>query len=171
MNLLRDLEGILFISGEKIEIKELSRFFQINEEEVKNALLELQEVKKDSGTNIKIINNTVIMVSNSECGEVINKYFYPEKRPKKLTKAALETLAIIAYNQPVTKSYVEKIRGVNVEKVIASLEERELIIVSGRKETIGNPKLYSVTDEFLAYMGIDKVEDLPKYYEVERGED
>ena len=169
MNLEKELEAILFVSGEEIEIKELASFFEKSENEIKDLLMNLQESIKERGINIKINKKSVQLLTNRDCGEVINRYFFPEKKPKKLTKAAMETVAIIAYNQPTTKSEVEKIRGVNVERVIHNLEERDLIMVTGKKSTIGTPKLYSVTDEFLSYMGIDRVEELPKYEEVSCG--
>jgi segregation and condensation protein B len=81
---------------------------------------------------------------------------------KKLSRSALETLSIIAYKQPVVKSELEKIRGVSCDYSIQKLLEKELITISGRAETIGKPLLYSVTDRFMDYFGINSLEDLPQ---------
>jgi segregation and condensation protein B len=79
----------------------------------------------------------------------------------------LETLAIIAYKQPITKPEIESIRGVNSDYMINTLLEKNLITIKGRAETIGRPLLYSTTDEFLKYFGLDKISDLPKPREIE----
>ncbi|MGL4954750.1 MAG: SMC-Scp complex subunit ScpB, partial [Cetobacterium sp.] len=83
--------------------------------------------------------------------------------PKKLSNAGLETLSIIAYRQPITKSEIEAVRGVSTDRVIQTLEERKFVRVCGKKEAIGKPNLYKVTDKFLSYLGISTVEELPQY--------
>lgn len=160
------------MSGEPIDIIELKKFFNIEEERLIEKLENLKEIKKNSGINIKIFDNGKIQMStNPKYGETILNFFNPESKPKKLTKAALETITIIAYKQPVTKGEIESIRGVNVEKVLATLEEKNLIEICGKKNTIGNPNLYRVTEDFLSYVGIDKIEDLPEYEGVKNGID
>lgn len=89
-----------------------------------------------------------------------------EKSKKRLTQAALETLAIIAYKQPVSKPEVEAIRGVNSDYIIGSLLERNLVKISGRAESIGRALLYSTTEEFLKYFGLHSLKDLPKPKEI-----
>lgn len=88
------------------------------------------------------------------------------KNKKKLTKSQLETLSIIAYNQPITKSEIEKIRGVNSSEVVNSLLEKNLISILGRKNTLGKPLLYGTTNEFLKLFGLNKLDDLPKLNEI-----
>jgi segregation and condensation protein B len=90
-----------------------------------------------------------------------------EKSKRRLSQAALETLAIIAYKQPITKPEIESIRGVNSDYMINTLLEKNLITIQGRAETIGRPLLYATTDEFLKYFGLHKISDLPKPREIE----
>ena len=94
-------------------------------------------------------------------------YLSTEKSKRRLSQAALETLAIIAYKQPITKPEIESIRGVNSDYILNTLLEKNLITIKGRAETIGRPLLYSTTDEFLKYFGLDKISDLPKPREIE----
>jgi segregation and condensation protein B len=84
-----------------------------------------------------------------------------EKLKRKLSQSALETLAIIAYNQPITRGEIEAIRGVNVDYIIGALLEKDLITLKGRAETIGRPMLYGITNAFLEYLGIASINDLP----------
>ena len=100
------------------------------------------------------------------CGEIINDFFQQESKPKKLSGAALETLSIIAYRQPITKGEIEAIRGVSVDRIIQNLEEKKFVRVCGKKEAVGRPNLYEVTDKFLSYIGIRSIEELPNYFEV-----
>ncbi|WKZ71275.1 MAG: SMC-Scp complex subunit ScpB [Melioribacteraceae bacterium] len=90
-----------------------------------------------------------------------------EKSKRRLSQAALETLAIIAYKQPITKPEIESIRGVNSDYMINTLLEKNLITIKGRAETIGRPLLYNTTEEFLKYFGLNKITDLPKPREIE----
>ena len=170
MERLNELEAILFISGKAVFFKELADFFKVSKEVIKEDIIELQNLKANTGVNIKIFeDDSVQVVTNPYYGKTVSNFFNPEAKPKKLTRAALETLAIIAYNQPVTKSDIELIRGVNVEKVMATLEEKGLIEICGKKTSIGTPNLYKVTMDFLSYFGIKTVEELPQYNEVKNG--
>jgi segregation and condensation protein B len=92
---------------------------------------------------------------------------YKEKSRRRLSGAALETLAIIAYKQPVSKPDVENIRGVNCDEVLKSLLEKNLITITGRSESVGRPLLYGTTDDFLRHFGLPSVKDLPKPREIE----
>ena len=90
-----------------------------------------------------------------------------EKLKRKLSQSALETLAIIAYNQPITRGEIEAIRGVNVDYIIGALLEKDLITIKGRAETIGRPMLYGITNTFLEYIGIASINDLPPLKAIE----
>jgi len=90
-----------------------------------------------------------------------------EKLKRKLSQSALETLAIIAYNQPITKSEMEYIRGVNVDYIVGALLEKDLITIRGRAETLGRPMLFGTTNTFLEYMGVASVNDLPALKAIE----
>lgn len=166
MELKNKIEAILFLGGDDLKIKELSKFFAIPVENIIKILEELKEDRVDTGINIEITGEVVNLVTNPRYGEVINNFFEQETKPKKLSGAALETLSIIAYRQPVTKSEIEAIRGVAVDRIIQSLEEKKFIRVCGKKESIGRPNLYEVTPKFLGYIGIKSIEELPNYKEV-----
>lgn len=160
------IEAILFIGGEDIKIKDISKFFGIPVDKLIPIIYELKGERKSSGINIEISDSNIYLVSNPKYGGIINNFFEQEKKPKKLSAATLETLSIIAYNQPITKSEIESIRGVNVDSIIGNLESRKFIRICGKKETVGRPNLYEVTEKFLGYLGIDYVNELPNYQEI-----
>ncbi len=162
----RDIEAILLLSGDDLQIEELSKYFKRGMDTIKDILFDIREEMRDRGINLYIKGGRVYLATNPKSGETVHCFFNQESRPKKLSAAAMETLSIIAYRQPVTKGDVEDIRGVAVDGVMNSLEEKKLIAVCGKREGIGRPNLYEVTDTFLAYMGIESVEELPNYREV-----
>lgn len=166
-NIVKEIEAMLYLASE-LEIKELAKFYNINMEKMVECLDELGEEKKDSGINLKIEKGMVYFETNPKYGEAVHNFFNQESKPKKLSRAAMETLSIIAYKQPVTKSHIESIRGVSVERVIHNLEEKGLVYSSGKLETIGRPNLYSTTDNFLNYLDIDDLTMLPNYTEIRK---
>ncbi len=157
------IESILLLGGEEIKIRDLSKFFSISVEKVLEILEVLKIERFNTGINLEIDQEVVYLITNPRCGEMVNLYFKQDVKPKKLSNAALETLSIIAYRQPVTKSEIEAVRGVSTDRVIQTLEERKFVRVCGKKEAIGKPNLYKVTDKFLSYLGISTVEELPQY--------
>lgn len=169
MDVLKQLEAILFLADDELEIANLSKFFDKSKDEMTEILNQMKELKRDTGINICIEEDRVYMTSNPEYGKVVYDFFNPESKPKKLSKAALETLSIIAYRQPIIKAEIEGIRGVSVDGVLHSLEDKKLVRVCGKLDSAGRPNLYEITENFLKYMGIEKVEDLPNYEEVKSG--
>ena len=109
-----------------------------------------------------------MLVSNPLYGEDVKRFFNPEMKIKKLTRSTMETLAIIAYKGPITKTEIEQIRGVNVEKTMTNLLEKNLIYISGKKKTIGTPNLYEVTEDFYSYLNINGKEELPGFEQYEK---
>lgn len=166
-NIVEEIEAMLYLASE-LEVKELAKFYNINMEKMIAFLYMLEEKKKNCGINLKIEKGMVYFETNPKFGEVVHNFFNQETKPKKLSRAAMETLSIIAYKQPVTKSHIESIRGVSVERVIHNLEEKGLIYSSGKLETIGRPNLYSTTDNFLNYLNIDDLTKLPNYTEIRK---
>lgn len=165
----KELEAMIYLASE-LEIREIAKFYNINIEKLTLYLEELKDEKKDSGINLKITKESVYFETNPKYGKRVHNFFNQESKPKKLSRAAMETLSIIAYKQPVTKSYVESIRGVSVERVIHNLEEKGLIFPSGKLETIGRPNIYSTTNNFLNYLNIEELENLPNYNELKNKE-
>lgn len=162
------LEAIIFLSKEMLKIDKLASFYNIEKKELEKILLNLKEKRKDSGINLKIENDVVYFVSNPLFGLDIKNFFNPEVKLKKLSKSAMETLAIIAYKGPVTKLEIEQIRGVSAEKSLAALQEKNLIYISGKKKAIGTPNLYEVSEEFYSYLNIQKKSQLPGFEQFEK---
>ncbi|KDE62258.1 segregation and condensation protein B [Fusobacterium necrophorum] len=171
MGMKDELESILFLGGDENKIKDLAKFFSVSLEDMLKILEELKEDRKDSGICVEINADLVYLVTNPKNGEVIHQYFEQEVKPRKLSAAAMETLSIIAYRQPITKREIEKIRGVGVDRIVQTLEERNLVRVCGHRDSIGRPKLYEVSNKFLGYMGISSLEELPEYEKIKESFD
>ena len=160
-NIEEKLEAIIFLSKEMITIKELAQFYGMENFEIEEVLNNLREKRKNTGINLKIENGIVCLVSNPLFGSDVKRFFNPEMKLKKLSRSAMETLAIIAYKGPITKAEIEQIRSVGVDKTMSNLLERKLIYISGRKKTAGTSNLYEVTDDFYSYLNIRNREELP----------
>ena len=160
-NIEEKVEAIIFLSKEMVTIKELAQFYRMENFEMEKILLSLKEKRKSTGINLKIENGIVNLVSNPLFGFDIKRFFNPEMKLKKLSRSAMETLAIIAYKGPITKTEIKQIRSVCVDKTMSNLLERKLIYISGRKKTAGTPNLYEVTDDFYNYLNIRGKQELP----------
>jgi len=162
------LEAVLFSLGEAVEIEKLAEALEVKEEEIKEAGITLQKKYDEENRGIKIIEieNSLQMCSNPEYFECIKRVSQIKKQAG-LSSAALETLSIIAYNQPVTKGTIEFIRGVDSTYSVTRLLERGLIDELGRAETPGRPILYGTTTEFLRCFGLKNLEELPPLPEKE----
>ncbi len=157
------LEGLLFIVGDDgITIDQIERVLNISEEDVKRLILDLKEdyQKEDRGLRIDYLGNSLKLTTKNEHKEYYKKLI--EESDNVLSVQALEVLAIVAYNQPVTRLEVETIRGINSVSLIKRLVSKGLLKESGRKDSIGNPILYKTTNEFLDYFGLESIEELPK---------
>jgi len=155
------VEAIIFLSKEMITVKELAQFYNMENFEMEEILNNLREKRKNTGINLKIENGIACLVSNPLFGFDVKRFFNPEMKLKKLSRSAMETLAIIAYKGPITKSEIEQIRSVGVDKTMSNLLERKLIYISGRKKMAGTPNLYEVTDDFYSYLNIHGKQELP----------
>lgn len=165
------LEALLFVSAESLGASELKSVTGISEVEIKNLMEELilDYKEKHGGIFIAEIAGGWQMLTNPEYSEWIKKFKGSEKS-QKLSMPSLETLAIIAYKQPITKAEVEELRGVNSDGVIKTLLDRRLIKIVGRKEVPGRPLLYATTQEFLEYFGLKDLTGLPTLKDIEREE-
>ena len=160
-NIEEKVEAIIFLSKEMITVKELAQFYDMENFEMEEVLYNLRKKRRNTGINLKIENGIVCLVSNPLFGFDIKKFFNPEMKLKKLSRSAMETLAIIAYKGPITKAEIEQIRSVGVDKTMSNLLERKLIYISGRKKTAGTPNLYEVTEDFYSYLNIHGKHELP----------
>ena len=156
------LEAVLFSLGEAVEIDRLAEALEVREDEVRNAFATLQQKYEKENRGIKLIEieNSIQMCSNPDYFECIKRVTQIKKQAG-LSSAALETLSIIAYNQPVTKGTIEFIRGVDCTYPVTRLLERGFIDELGRAETPGRPILYGTTMEFLRCFGLKSLEELP----------
>ena len=158
------IEALLFMKGEEgLNIEYFSTFMEVEPHEAENMLNIFYEEYNNANNSliIKKFGTTYKMLLRDEMAEVIKKAVI-SKNLVKLSKASLETLAIIAYNQPITKVQIDKIRGVSSDSILHSLVSKELIVSNKTLDTIGKPKLYETTDIFLDVFGLESLEQLPK---------
>lgn len=162
------LESMMFVWGEPLTVKDAAAVFEAEKKEVQELFEELQSEYEQEGRGIRIrrIGNAYQYVTFDENELFIEKLATPVKI-KRLSQAALEVLAIVAYGQPVTRSDIDSIRGIKSERVIDGLMSKNLIEVSGRSDGVGRPLLYSTTDEFLKKFGFETLKDLPDIVEFE----
>ncbi len=154
------IESLLFVAGEPVAVGQLASVLELSEEVVGVAIDELARACAERGVRLQRHGNHVQLVSAPEAAQVIRR-FLGVQAAARLSMAALEVLAIIAYRQPVTRAQVEAIRGVDSSGIIRSLLARELIVEAGRMESIGRPILYATTATFLQQFGLGSLKDLP----------
>ena len=161
------LEGILFVVGDEgIDIKALSEIMNDKEENVKEYLKELKKryESPEYGLRISYLGNAFKLTTKQEHKDYYEKLAY-NPSTNKLSNAALETLAIIAYKQPITNSEISDIRGVQTGPLVRKLVAKGLIKEAGKSDMPGRPNLYKTTSEFLDYFGLATIEDLPQVNE------
>ena len=161
------IEALLFVSEKPVVLDQLKEVFpELKPSQIHDLIKQLQEeyVNREAGMMVVEIAGGFQMLSNSHAAPYIRE-FYKTKTKEKLSRPALESLAIIAYKQPVGRAEVEVIRGVNSDGTIAHLLNKGLIRITGRKEVPGRPFLYGTTKEFLEYFGLKSLEDMPKMEE------
>ncbi len=158
-HLQRTIEALLFVASEALSIKTLAKITGAEEREVTVALQKIDEDFAHRGVVLREIAGGYRFASSPEAREAVEAYLLPPK--SNLSPAALETLAIAAYMQPVTKGDIEGIRGVSADSVIATLVDRRFLVESGRKDVPGRPMLYKTTAEFLEAFGLRALEELP----------
>jgi segregation and condensation protein B len=159
--LARALEAILFSSNRPLKVRELQTATEAGSKEVQAALEELRDALSGRGLMLQRHGDQVQLVTRPEVAAFVRRALRPEVTGK-LSPAAYETLAIVAYQQPVTKSRIEEIRGVNCDSVVANLELRNLVVEVGRGSGPGQPKLYGTTMRFLQVLGLSSLADLPE---------
>jgi len=160
------LEALLFVSGDGVEISEIIDKWQVTDKQIEQAYENLKN-RFNENFGIKIIKfrNKLQLCSNPEFADDISNVLNPI-RERNLSKATLETIAIIAYKQPITRLDIEQIRGVNSDYAIQTLLKHNLIEVVGRKDAIGKPLLFGTTDEFLKRFDLEDLNNLPNYDEL-----
>jgi segregation and condensation protein B len=157
------VEALIFASPEPITLKALVKLLDTEPKEDIVAAIDAlkQEYERPGGLQMVEVAGGYQIVTRPELHEWVRRLFH-ERTTQKLSVAALETLAVIAYKQPVTGPEVAEIRGVNTVGVLSTLMERKLIKIAGRKQVVGRPFLYGTTREFLERFGLNDLSDLPK---------
>ena len=161
-------ESMMYIWGQPLEAKDAAEIFDISKDEAIEYFQELIDEYEQEGRGIIIrrVNDSFQFVTRPENGEFVRRLCTPVKI-KKLSQAALEVLAIIAYRQPVTKGEIDAIRGIKCDRVIEGLLKKELIRDLGRSDAVGRPVLYGTTDTFLKHFGFASLEELPEIEDIE----
>ena len=162
------IEAILFVSGEAVEIKDLAKALRVSEQMLKKHLNELGDEYdyNQRGFLLKRFGSKVQLATRPLYSEDVVRLLQPVQQ-QSLSQAAMETLAVVAYKQPVTRAEVEQIRGVKCDYSLQSLMNKGMIEETGRKDTIGRPILYGTTDNFLSHFGIETLEALPPLPDME----
>ncbi|NJD04238.1 MAG: SMC-Scp complex subunit ScpB [Ruminiclostridium sp.] len=156
------IEGLLFASGDPLEVEKIAEILEIDKKSARLVLNNMTSNYRNSkrGIMIREIDGSYQLCTRFEHYDYIRRLFEPRQK-QALSQAAFETLAIIAYNQPVTRTKIEQIRGVNSDSAVTRLVERNLVKEAGRLDSPGKPMLYETTDEFLRSFGFKSTADLP----------
>src|ERR1700751_2273684 len=163
------LEAIIYAGDEPASIDQISRALAVEKTEARAALdlLVASYQTEDRGIEVRKVAGGWRFYTKPQHHEVVRRFIKSLRPPLRLTMPALETLAVIAYKQPVTQPEIQEIRGVNCAGVIQTLLERRLITIAGRKQVIGRPILYRTSKEFLMRFGLGDVDELPSLKEFE----
>lgn len=170
------IESLIFSSDDPLSSSDIIKAIKgidgdeinLSEKDIESIVENLNKKYESMNIGFQILQiaNGFVYATKPENAKYVG-FLSTEKTRRRLSQAALETLSIIAYKQPVTKPEIETIRGVNSDYILNTLLEKNLITISGRAESIGRPLLYSTTDEFLKYFGLNKLSDLPKPREID----
>jgi len=163
------LESILFVADEPLEMAAIARSLGVSLQGVEEAMAALSADCRQRGVRLQQTGSVVQMVTAPETAPHVERFLGLDE-DHRLSHAALETLAIIAYKQPITRPAIEAIRGVNCERSVASLKARGLITEVGRAHAQGRPYLFGTTFRFLEHFGLEKPDDLPPLPEVHQAE-
>ena len=162
-SLMAALEALLFVSDSSVEVSSLAKVLDRNSETIYSALKMLNEqyCRQNSGLRIQEHNGRFQLVTHPQLAAIIETYLSLDLTTK-LSAPALETLAIIAYRQPVTRAQIEAVRGVDSSGILRSLLQRELVEEAGRLDGVGRPILYNITEGFMHHFGLTGLDELPQ---------
>ncbi len=162
MSSVRELEALLFVSDEPVASVALAQALETSRQEVDRLCEELAKAYEERGSGITLRNvaGGWRLTTHPDAAEAVERYVLASRHTR-LTKAALETLAVVAYKQPVTRHQISSVRGVNSDGVLRALVDRGFVAEVGREETPGRPVLYGTTPEFLERLGLPSLSGLP----------
>lgn len=154
------VESLLFASPEPLSVTKIAEILEVSPEDATAALSWLSNgAYADRGVRVVAVAGGYQMVTNPDFAAYVGRLLAPA--PPRLSRAAMETLAIVAYRQPCTIPEIEAVRGVDVSGVVKTLQERGMICEVGKKETVGRPTLYATTETFLKHFALNSIDDLP----------
>jgi len=168
--LVAAVEAVLFAAAEPVPPKEIAAAFEgVTEDEVSAAIdaLRARYAAGDGGLTVEQVAGAYRLATRPDVGPLVRQFFRQRNRTR-LSAAALETLAIIAYRQPLTSPEIQAVRGVDPSGALKSLLEKKMIRILGRKRVVGNPLLYGTTKHFLVHFGLNRLEDLPSIQEFDQ---
>lgn len=161
--LVEAVEALLFVASGSVQISQISEALEVKPKDVEDAVKQLEaRYAEKSGLRIQWFKNRIQLTTAPDFGVYVEKFLGLEAMAK-LSRAALETMAIIAYQQPITRPGIDAVRGVNSDGVLRSLLNKGLVQETGRAEGPGRPILYGVTEEFLQHFGLNTLEELPPF--------
>ena len=160
MDLKSRIEALLFVSSTSVSILQLANSLHASPHKIESAVEELSSEYKDRGIRLQQFNRGLQLTSAPEAAKDIQLFLELEETSR-LSRAALEVLAIVAYQQPVTRPHIDSIRGVNSDSVLRNLLRHGLIAEVGRSDGPGRPILYATTSEFMSHFGLGSLEELP----------
>jgi segregation and condensation protein B len=160
LGLLAQIEALLFVADEPVSIQELAQALEVSQSEVSSALEQLTEHCKERGVRLQRKEHLVQLVTAPEAADHVRRFLGLDSQVK-LSNAALETLALVAYRQPVTRAQIEAVRGVSCDSVLRTLLSRGLVVAQGRLDQAGRPLIYGTTFEFLQHFGLSDLNELP----------
>jgi len=172
LSIAAQVESLLFVADGPVSVGRLAKVLKATEGQVKHALAELEAAYAGRGLRLQWSGSHVQLITAPDAAPYVERFLGLEAR-KRLSKAALEVLAIVAYRQPITRPEVDAIRGVNSDGVLRTLLRVGLIEEVGRALTVGRPILYGITFEFLQHFGLQKLDELPslEHLPVDEGEE
>lgn len=154
------IENLLFVADDPVSVGQLAKALEVSEREVEQALQNLEETLQDRGLRLERMATRVQLVTAPEAASHVERFLGLGNR-RRLSPAALETLAIIAYRQPVSRPEIEVVRGVSCDSVLRTLLSAGLIENMGRAQRVGRPIMYGTSFSFLQHFGLKRLEDLP----------
>ncbi len=155
------VEALLFVADRPLSIEQIKAVIEVDKSDIKSNIDELKrEYEEKHSFRIREVAGGYQLVTDPVYASWLRKFFQ-DGRKGRLSKAALETLAIVSYRQPITKPEIAQIRGVDVDGVMRKLLEKGLVKIVGRKDVIGKPLMYATTKRFLEYFGLNSLEELP----------
>ncbi len=162
LDLSSRIEALLFVADEPAQLRQLAQALEVTEQDVESALEQLAERCRERGLRLQRSDRQVQFVTAPQAAPDVQRFLGLDNTST-LSTAALETLALVAYRQPLTRPEIESIRGVNCDSVLRTLVSRGLVAAQGRLEQAGRPIIYGTTFEFLQYFGLSDLSDLPDW--------